>query len=253
MNSTVKKIAVFIFALIMIANTAAETTYAASSKYGFTYDTAVSNVEWKASESILVKTAVGDLLGTMTYYVGVARAKGTNDYVLMTKEVMTPYGKKAQTAFLKWGYGFSEYVSVSVVLPSLDNYMPTNSPTTDSVTLNASFSEKGAQVGASYTVKKEQLAITAKCDTPNHKYYIVYDYKPYSINILKKNTYLANESSQMGMAEFTTSENKVTFTINYDARFGANNTSDQWAYQTQPGYVRSKTGSRKYSFTIKKN
>lgn len=91
------------------------------SKNGFEWDSSCYNVVWANREYVKVYSKDGGLLGTMTYYVGVGRRKGTNDYILMTKETMTPNSSKVRL-YTKgnskyYGYGLSEYVSLWTILP----------------------------------------------------------------------------------------------------------------------------------------
>ena len=222
-----------------------------TTKYGFSYDESYYNVSWKAAQYLYVYSEVGGRLGTMTYYVGLARRKSTNDYIVMMKEVMTPNKSKVKINSSQYGYGLSEYVSVKTTLPSLDNYYPQNDPGKDSISFSIGVSsEKKAEISASYTVTHSDLDITASCNTPNRTYYIIYDYDPSIANPFASNKYVANESVQMGEAQFETSSGTVSFVMNYDARFGAAENANCSPWLVYLSYVRKTTGSRSYSFTI---
>lgn len=227
---------------------------AEESKNGFTYDTKYNNASWTKMEKITVKSKKNGKLGTLSYLTGVNRRKGTDDYIVMFKEVMTPNNKKVTLDNAKSkGYGLSEYCSLKTTLPTLDDYKPQNSPKTDSVNVGIGASKKaGPQVSATYTIKNSELDITSNCSTPKKEYRIVYDYKPHIPNALGNNKYLANESIQLGTAQFHSSKKTVSFKVNYDARFGAACDKERSPWHVQIGYVKRKTGSREYSFTVKK-
>ena len=153
----------------------------------------------------------------------------------------------------KYGYGFSEYVSLSTTLPSLDNYQPQNTPSVDEVNLGASYNKGGkGGISASYTIKHNQLSITSQCSTPKKLYSIAHDYKPYIAQLWQNNKYLANESIQMGIAEFESSNSTVRFVVNYDARFGVATDASASPASIIANYVRSTKYARSYSFTISK-
>ena len=219
-----KKIA-FCFAMILFIFMGVlkePVTIEAKTKNGFTYDTKEFDVKWSKYEKIEVCSKEGGKLGTLSYLTGIARAKNSNDYLIMFKEVMTPNSKKVKLNYLNQkGYGMSEYMSLKTTLPSLNDYKPQNDPNTDSINIGIGVGKDGPSVSASYEVKTKELDITSKCNTPQKLYQVVYDYKPHIPNIFGSNKYLANESVQMGMAEITSKKEDITFVVNYEARFGA--------------------------------
>lgn len=225
----------------------------AKNKNGFTYSENEFNVEWKSYESFNVYTDQGGRLGTTSYVVGLARCKKSNDYMLMAKEVMTPNKNKVLLDRWNYGYGISEYVSAKVTLPSLNDYQPKNDPGTDQVNLSLGASKGGPEVGLSYEIKHNDLDITSKCNTPSKQYYEVYDYQPSIACPWSSNKYVANESIQLGLAEFETRNGTVSFQMNYDARYGSACEKNAAPWYVNIGYVRKATKSRNYSFTISKN
>lgn len=246
-----KRLLCAVIALVIIISSIPIAGATEVSKYGFTYDDTCYIVQWKVMDSFQVKTSENGLLGTMSYVVGLARRNFSYDYILMTKETMTPYNKSVKINGVgQTGYGMSEYVSVKVVLPSLDNYSPQNSPTSDSVTLSLGADKDGASFEASYTLSHEGLVVTANCDTPEKKFHIIYDYKPHIANPVASNKYLAKESIQLGMAEFHSVKNTVSFRVYYDARFGAASKSSRSPWSVYMNYVRQNTDYEDYTFTI---
>ncbi|MCR4928059.1 MAG: hypothetical protein K5927_08765 [Lachnospiraceae bacterium] len=230
-----------------------EADAATTSKYGFSYDTSLYNVQWKTSESIYVRNSSGYLLGTMTYYTGLARRKGTSDYIVMFREVMTPNPSKVYTEAGNKCYGLSEYVSVKSTLKQLGDYKPQNTPATDTMSFSLGLgSDKKASISASYDIKHTDLDITSSCNTPNNLYFVKYDYKPSIANPFASNKYVSNESVQLGEAQFDNTDNTIKFTVYYDARFGGAEDSKRSPWLIYLNYVKQKTGSKTYSFTISK-
>lgn len=131
------------------------TTVDAKTKNGFTYDKKEFDVKWVDYEKIVVKSDEGGTLGTLSYLTGVARAKGTNDYLILFKEVMTPGTKKVKlNIYNQKGYGMSEYMSLKATLASLSDYKPQNDPNTDSINIGmAEITKKKGKVN--FTVDYE--------------------------------------------------------------------------------------------------
>lgn len=240
-------------AIILVGVFSNVTTVDAKTKNGFTYDKKEFDVKWVDYEKIVVKSDEGGTLGTLSYLTGVARAKGTNDYLILFKEVMTPGTKKVKlNIYNQKGYGMSEYMSLKATLASLSDYKPQNDPNTDSINIGMGIDKDGPSVSASYEVKTSELDITSKCNTPKNLYQVVYDYKPHIPNVFGSNKYLANESVQMGMAEITKKKGKVNFTVDYEARFGAASKKNCRPETVWLDYVKNKKGSRKYKFDFNK-
>ncbi len=252
MMGKLKKVVCLLLAMMLFVG-CNPNQFLAASKYGFTYDTASSNVTWKTMYSFNVYSGAGGKLGTCSYVIGLTRSKGTNDYVLMTREVMTPNSSQVKINNVQYGYGFSEYVSIKVTLPSLDDYRPQNTPSSDTISFSIGADSDGASVGASYSITHSDLDITASCDTSSKLYHVKYNYNPTIANPFGNNKYLANESVQLGAAAFHNSSDTVSFKINYDARFGAaeDNAASPWLVYMN--YVQKATTSRTYSFSVAKN
>lgn len=101
------------------------TTVDAKTKNGFTYDKKEFDVKWSKYEQIEVCSDEGGKLGTLSYLTGIAKAKKSNESLIMFKEVMTPNSKKVKLNYLNQkGYGMSEYMSLKATLPSLNDYKP---------------------------------------------------------------------------------------------------------------------------------
>ncbi|MBD5088580.1 MAG: hypothetical protein HDT30_07180 [Clostridiales bacterium] len=230
-------------------------TVLATTKYGFTYDKSDYNVSWKAMESFNVRTEAGGKLGTCSYVVGLTREKKSNDYVLMTREVMTPNKTKVKLYpnSSQKGYGLNEFVSAKVTLPSLDDYQPQNAPTTDTVQFSIGADSSGPSVSASYNIVHNDLNIVASCNTPNKKFFVKYDFQPSIGNPVASNKYVANEAVQLGAAAFHTKKDTVSFSMNYDARFGAAGNSSCSPWLVYISYVQKETATKAYSFTVSKN
>ncbi len=241
-----KRIIITLVLIFALLSGMGEEAFAAS-KYGFNYDESNGKVKWAGYFKVNV-TQNNVLLGSMSYYVGVQQLNNSNEYILMTKEVMTPTEYR-ENGKLKLK-GLSEYVSVKTTLPSLDNYTPQNTPATDSFSITAGANASGGTISASYSIKHNDLKITSKCDTPKKLFYIEYDYLPSIINIFADNTYVANESAQYGMAEFTKTtgnKNSVGLYMQYDARFGVATTENCTPVSILTGVVYKKTDSRAYN------
>ena len=225
------------------------TTVDAKTKNGFTYDKKEFDVKWSKYEQIEVCSDEGGKLGTLSYLTGIAKAKKSNESLIMFKEVMTPNSKKVKLNYLNQkGYGMSEYMSLKATLPSLNDYKPQNDPNTDSINIGIGVDKDGPSVSASYEVKTKELDITSKCNTPQKLYHVVYDYKPHIPNIFGSNKYLANESIQMGMAEITSKKDTITFNVNYEARFGAADKKNCSPGYVCVDYVKKNKAKRKYTF-----
>lgn len=223
------------------------------SKNGFSFDTSSYKVKWNNIYEFNVFTQKGGKLGTCSCVYGLARRKNTNNYVLLWKAIMTPNDESVKKNTLQKGYGFSEFLSLKTTLPSLEHYYPTNQPKSDEISFNAGFdSSKTLSIGASYTIKKSQLEITSKCNTPKKIYSIEYDYCPSMANPFGSNKYLANESFQMGYAQFSSNKKTICITMDVDARFGAAENDDASPWLVYMNYVRSKKDSRTFSFTVPK-
>ena len=246
------KIIVGCLLAVVLLTSATPNSVLADTKYGFTYDTSQMNVEWKSMNSFNVYSSVGKKLGTCSYFVGLARDKDTNNYMVMTRAVMTPNESKVKISSSKYGYGFSEYLSVKVDLPSLDDYVPQNQPKEDKWTLSLGVDGSGAGIEASYPVTHSDLDITESCDTPSGLYYIKYNYKPSIANPFGNNKYLANESRQLGIASFETDSSKVKFTMNYEARFGcaSDNAASPWCIYINN--INTNVGAKEYEFSLQK-
>ncbi len=237
-----------------------EKAYATSiTKNGFVYDDSVYNTRWMEKESVCVTTSEGKILGKMTYYVGLSRRKGSNDWIVMYREAMEPNSSKVKINSYQSGYGLSEYLSVtSANLPSLDDYLPVNTPNKDKVSLSLGISGSGAgasaNVSANYVITHNDLDITASCSTSTGKYYVKYDYKPGLVNLFASNKYVANESIQMGMAQFETKglSDYVTIPVKYEVRFGAASNSKRSPAFIYVNYIRKASDSRVYQFKILK-
>ncbi len=188
----------------------------------------------------------------MTIIVGVARFNKSNDYTIVIKMVMTPNSKKVNLDGSRYGYGLSEYVSVKTYVPtSLGDYVPINEPSSDIIDLSLGYGGKQALIGASYSIVSSDLDITAKCDTPNRKYYVVYNYLPSIKNPFADNKYVTNESQQYGIAQFETKNRSYIFNITYDARFGASKGNSSAPWDIYLNYVRSTVAKVDYTFTLK--
>ena len=244
-----KKILCIVMAIVF-ATTGMPGKVEAASKYGFSYDTSAYKVKWSGMYSFNVFTDKGTKLGTCSYVVGLARDKGTNNYILMTREVMTPNNSKVKIDNYQYGYGFSEYVSAKVTLPSLDDYEPQNTPAKDSINFSIGADKSGASVGASYSITHSDMDITAACNTAEKKYYIKYNYKPSLVNPLANNKYLANESIQLGAAAFHKAASEITFTMQYDARFGAAENNAASPLLVFYNYVKKATKSKTITLTV---
>ena len=247
-----------IFVTVNLSNISA---YAATiSRYGFSYDSSKYTVEWKVKQSIIVKSKTGAKLGTMTYVIGLAREKSGYNFLLLVKEVMTPNSQKVlidnSNNNKKYGYGYSEYVSIKAYLPGdLENYTPQNTPKTNSTTLSMGVSASGPSISASYTINNSDLDVTAKCDTTKDMFYIVYDYIPSIINPFASNKYVANESSQYGIAHFSTEKNTSSFGfyINYEAKFGVSSNESRSPLSIYNPDVWTKGNTATYFYEFKLN
>lgn len=219
-------------------------------KNGFTFDSDYYSVSWERGQSYNVYSSVGGKLGTLTYTVGRARYHNSKyDDTLLVRMVMTPNKSKVRINNEQYGYGLSEYVSVKSRLPgTIGDYRPTNKPSSNSVNLSLGFGKGGASIGASYTISRKDLDITAKCNTPSNTYYIVYDYKPNIANPLANNKYLTNESSQYGMAQFETRRKTYTATLCFDARFGAATNKAASPWLVYMNYVRGGVRTVNFKF-----
>lgn len=250
-------VVLLVFCTILMNCVFYNTSEASTTKYGFTYDETCYNVQWQKAEYCYVYSELGGLLGTMTYYVGLARKKGTNDYIIMVKEVMTPNKKRVNlytdSKGMITGYGLSEYVSVKTTLPSLDDYYPKNNPSSDSISFSIGVSsEKKADISASYTITHNDLNITSSCNTPKRMYYVIYDYKPNLVMVWKNNKYVANESVHLGEAQFEATAPGFSLTFYYDVRFGAASNSACSPLLIYKNYIRSAKKTRSLAFSVPK-
>ncbi len=218
------------------------------SEKGFAYDDSVYDTQWLAKESVNVRTSEGGLLGTMTFYVGLGRDKGSNFYVTMYKEVMEPNSYKVKINGSKSGYGLSEYLSVtSEGFSLLSDYYP----------MNAAYKEdtlSGFVGGFSvdYEIAHRKLDITSSCSSSTGKYYIIYDYKPSVVNLFASNKYVANESVQMGMVQSEKRGNKnyIAIPVEYDVRFGAASDSKRSPAFIYWNWTEKAVVSRTFRFNI---
>ena len=253
-----KKISCALLSFLIVLTSSS--TVLAEKKNGFDVNTKNYNIKWSTIQRIDVLSEKGGKLGTLSYMTGLARKKNSNDYIVMTKEIMTPNQKKVKTKGVLSGYGYSDLVTVETTLPSLNDYEPKNRPLTrDSMTisLGASAGSKGGsgEIGVSYTISHQDLDITSKCSTPARKYKVEYDYIPDLCPFPNHNNkYISYESDQYGLAEFTSNKKTIDFTVKYNAKFGTamNEARSALAIYT-PGFNEwGNCINRSYSYTISK-
>lgn len=247
-----KRVVSLLMLCVVLLGCSSDVSARTVSKNGFTYDDSDYTVTWKSNQNFHVYTEAGEKLGTVEYTVGVAKLEGYNDYTLMVKLTMTPNNRKVTKSGSRKIYGLSEYVSIKTYVPGqLGEYRPVNDPKSNDVELSFGVDKEGASLGVSYTIENSDLDITAKCNSNTEMFYEVYDYKPSIVNPFASNKYVANESSQYGMAQFETTKSSYTFTMNIDGRFGAStdNESDPWDIIVN--YVRKATVTRDFYFKLK--
>jgi len=236
-------------------------------EYGI--DESKYNIQWDAQRryvNVYEKfqgKQTNQLVGACRVKLGLARKKGTNDYVLVTKQEMTPrrfthlvatdyHGQRVECE----AYGLSEYLSIHTVVPTMTNYSPTNSSQSNSsIGISFGAGADGLNMGVSYEAQKNYLDITVNSSTYTNILDVVYDYRP---RMKTKQPYLMNQSFQYSMAAFTQKtpywkqDGSVSFTVEYDARFGfCRSKSGNWL-DIDWGLVYAKKQSELYSFVLPK-
>lgn len=250
----IKKTCTLILTYVLVIASCSPCLVKAYEKNGFTYNKAAfSTIEWKTKDSVDVKSTAGGLLGRLNYYIGVGRYKKSSDYIVMIAMAMEPNDQKVKLYkvdnHMYYGYGFSEYLSVSTIVPGeLGGYKPVNTPSSDKLTLSLGCGKDDTSVGVSYEIVHNDLDITARCSTSSDKYYVVYDYLPNIWNMTASNKYVANESQQYGMAQFTTDRRTQQITFNFDVRFGAAEDNAAKPWNIYPKKIFRATKSVTYTF-----
>ena len=228
----------------------------------YNIDTSQYNIRWDTQRRVITvyETYNGKLtqnvVGRCKLWLGLARKKGTNDYILVTREDMTPCSFTSKREKRKC-YGLSEYLSIYSTLPTLINFSPENgSQAKDSIGISFGADSGGLNVGLSYSVDRDFLNVLVHSSTDTHKLSVEYDY---TIRMLQKNTYLVNQSKQYAMAYFTQKspywrpDGSISFTIDYDVRFGYCDSPKAGFSSIYLGAVYRKQQTEIFSFVVPKN
>lgn len=187
-------------------------------RYGIKYDNEKYEVKWKTGIRIKVTNSKGYLLGTESNVLGDLRYNKYIDkkyiHTLVAKMIMTPNSEKISDSrsMTGYGYGFSEFCSISCTLPSgaeLESYSPENEPAKDSISLSAS-----------YTIESSDLDITSKCNTAKRLCETEYNYLRSIANPFASNKYVANESVQYAMYDYSYKSAYPTLTVKFNTEFG---------------------------------
>lgn len=211
-----KRVVCLIMVAMIMMGYAGEVYAGMISVNGFKYDSTDMEVTWKSQKTVNVKTSAGSTLGKLSYVVGVGKYKYASEWVLMVRMVMEPNDSKARLYKNgnSYAFGYSEYVSVDVVVPGqMGEYTPVNTPEKDKLNLNIGYDGTNSSINASYEIETEDLEITSRCSTSRRRFWIEYDYLPSKIRWWADNKYVANESVQMGMVQFSTSLEEFTFKL----------------------------------------
>ena len=203
---------------------------------------------------VFVNSWSNDNIGLYSFVCGLARAKSTDSYIFMVRQVMTPlsgYYSQSVGQMAQKGYGLSEYCSFDVVLPSLDEYTPKNTPAEDVIKTSISAStDLKATVNLQYDIRHNDVALGFTSNLAQKKYGMTYDYKPHVINPFASNAYFRNPSDQNCMAKFRTNKKNIHLNVNYEARFGASATKNANAIAIAKGVIYSKKGTFTLNFPV---
>ncbi|MBR5347661.1 MAG: hypothetical protein IK125_00315 [Lachnospiraceae bacterium] len=264
-KEALKRIVLFVFAVaVTISATTPEKAEALStipvctgaSPYDvYHYDTSVYNTAWmRDMVHVPIKTGAGGIIGSYFFVCGLARAKGTDNYILMVRQIMEPSVsavryKKLSGGKYSYAYGLSEYCGFVTQLPSLDDFTPKKLPSDNviSVSLGAS-TDKSKTIGLSYDIKKSDLSFTTVCSTADGIYGMLYDYEVHVVNPFYSNAYFREWSDQNSMAKFHTNNASIYLNITYIARFGASSSNTAKSYDVITGKLFEKSGTLSLSF-----
>lgn len=240
------------------------------------FDKSQYNIRWDTSNrAVVIYNSAGKLIGVCKLKLGLAREKGTNDYLLLLKEEMTPqtFQVTERVEVEKWDalhlnktityktvtskkYGVSEYLSIRTILPRLSNYSPQNASQNDrSISVSLGMDLSGVSGGFSYEVKRNDLDLIVDSSTFTGALDVKYDYTP-RLNIWASQPYLTRQSFQYAMADFTERpqqgrrDGDIGFTVVYNVSFGVSDDLD--VKHLHWGEVYRKQQSETYNFTLPK-
>ncbi len=233
---------------------------------GFLFDESKYFVQFYDYQTYTVKTEGGGEIGYLSYLAGLARRKGTNTYVFMMKECMTPSENRvrvrkendhnpiSERPFSGWGV--SEYMIVDTYLTNLDEWEPRNKPKTRKITLSVGGAKGadpgvGTSVGFSYEIDLKEMKIKPKAYQTSGHYTVDYDYVPHTF--WGDNAYFSDSSNHYQVAEFSTTGKTVEIDVNYEARFGVATTESRMPTSVYTSAVWKKTGTRRYKYTLPRN
>ena len=226
------------------------------------------NVRWGNQNKVVIVRDVflgrqtNKVVGRCWLRLGLAREKGTDNYILLMREDMTPL-RFTRTVTTSYGssqtvvkYGLSEYLSVRTILPVLHYASPQTSSKNNKV-INLSISLSATPFSFSYG-GDESLNIISRSsyDSNANLFDVTYDYEPNFFAFAR--TYLSTPSSQYGVAYFTQkspywlADGTISFVMDYDVRFGACDSPNGGGVDWGSGCVMKTTQQEIVSFTVPK-
>ncbi|MBR6364727.1 MAG: hypothetical protein IKS10_01345 [Lachnospiraceae bacterium] len=265
----IKRIVLFVMAVaVTISATTPEkaealspmAVYTGASRYqAFSYDLANYNVAWMPDYvRVPIVSNAGGVLGVYHIVCGLARAKGTDNYIFMVRQLMEPSilsvrYKKASGNKYTYAYGLSEYCGFVSVLPGLDDWTPKTKPSENKISV--SLAADGAKsVGLSYDIVKSDLSMSSLCSSSQGLYGMIYDYVVHVVNPFYSNKYFREQSDQNCMALFHSNKSTINIQVTYEARFGASSTASANAIDVYKNAIYSKSGNMTLCFpAIPKN
>ncbi len=199
--------------------------------YGITYDETSYTANFNTGKYMYTYGAEGVTIGKMWYNVGKLRNKiknpnGTYQDVAVVRMQMEPL-KNVKTKLRGTIYGVSEYLAVSIGLPSssINDWSPKNEPKTSTWDIGLSIggdkSGLNGAITASTEITKSQLEYEADIQISNRKAKFIFDYKPekrFMSYSTTANKYTRNTSMQYAMVSYNSAEYK-NLSFDFEANF----------------------------------
>jgi len=215
-------------------------------------DTSQYNMEWIRSETEYVLDDDGKKIGYLICDLGVARIKGTDDYVAAIRTLIGP----EKTMIGDSEYGLNEYLYVKATGPMLDNYTPVNLPSSSSSETVFARVKMRKLMGIGIEFKNDSPDVertVESCTGDESKYAVEYDYTPSRLNPFGNNKMFSNERIEYGEFSFVSEDEEVTITLDFDVRFGVAGDKDRSPWSIKKGKIYDKTVTQTHTFKIDKD
>ena len=225
------------------------------SSYLARMDASQYNIEWTERETEYVLNDDGEEIAYFLYELGVARIKGTDEYVGAIRTIMGSPRKGAKTKSGKKEYGLKEYLFVRADVPMLHDCIPKNTPigsTQETYFINV-YMRKMLGVGWRSTYLSPYVDVTNWSRFDENVYAVEYDYTPNLLNPFGDNQFLTSECWEYGEFRFSAEGDEVTIPVEFEVRFGVAGDEDRSPWSIKRGKLYTKTINKTFTFRIDKD